>query len=59
MEKVQELTFSPSGTHKSLYATEIETWDTEGMESGKWQQWSATTDGNLKSHSGNPSVPGI
>lgn len=33
-DKVQELTFSLSGTHKSLYGTEIEI---QEMERGKWQ----------------------
>lgn len=37
VDKVQELTFSLSGTHKSLYGKEIETWEMEGMERGKWQ----------------------
>lgn len=36
-QKVQDLTFNLFRTHKSLYGAEIETWDTEGMERGKWQ----------------------
>lgn len=58
VEKDQELTFSLSGTHKSLYGTELETWDMEGMER-EMAVWSATTDGNLEFHSSSPSAFGI